>query len=182
MGSAQKIAAAATATEQVQEEVLKAFNALTGFASHINAYGVFTDCFHPRGPRRRPGGDREGGADHAGDRVAGAGGICGVRSCAAGRSWNPQELDRLPAAKTELEHRQHETLSGIPHHHDGRDRCHSAGGADDPRYVLHPSSGHRGGSRRGCAAHRTDHLRSLRSGLELLCTGRASSTCLGQHL
>ena len=48
MGSAQKIAAAATATEQVQEEVLKAFNALTGFASHINAYGVFTDCFHPR--------------------------------------------------------------------------------------------------------------------------------------
>ncbi|WP_046867822.1 hypothetical protein [Microvirga massiliensis] len=48
MGSPQKIAAAVTATEQVQEEVLKAFNALTGFASHINACGVFTDCFHPR--------------------------------------------------------------------------------------------------------------------------------------
>jgi hypothetical protein len=48
MGSAQKIAAAVTATERVQEEVLEALNALTDFASHINAFGVFSDCVHLR--------------------------------------------------------------------------------------------------------------------------------------
>jgi hypothetical protein len=32
-----------TATERVQEEVLETLNALTGFASHINAFGVFSD-------------------------------------------------------------------------------------------------------------------------------------------
>jgi hypothetical protein len=46
MESAQKIAAAVTATERVQEEVLETLNALTGFASHINAFGVFSDCVH----------------------------------------------------------------------------------------------------------------------------------------
>jgi hypothetical protein len=42
MGSAQKIAAAVTATERVQEEVLKTFNALTGFCREVNAFGVFS--------------------------------------------------------------------------------------------------------------------------------------------
>jgi hypothetical protein len=48
MGSAQKIAAAVIATERVQEEVLEALNALTGFVNHLNAFGVFSDCVHSR--------------------------------------------------------------------------------------------------------------------------------------
>lgn len=48
MRSAQKITAAVTATERVQEEVLETLNALTGFASHLNAFGVFSDCVRLR--------------------------------------------------------------------------------------------------------------------------------------
>jgi hypothetical protein len=43
MGSAYLIAAAATATERVQEEVLKTFDALNGFCSGVNPLGVFSD-------------------------------------------------------------------------------------------------------------------------------------------
>jgi hypothetical protein len=48
MGSAHMIAAAVTATERVQEEVLKTFNALTGFCSEVNAFGVFSKPLHQR--------------------------------------------------------------------------------------------------------------------------------------
>jgi hypothetical protein len=43
MGSAHMIAAAVTATERVQEEVLKTLNALIGFCSEVNAFGVFSE-------------------------------------------------------------------------------------------------------------------------------------------
>ena len=48
MGSAYMIAAAVTATERVQAEVLKTFDALNGFCSGVNAFGVFSDPCHQR--------------------------------------------------------------------------------------------------------------------------------------
>jgi hypothetical protein len=48
MGSAHMIAAAVTATERVQEEVLKTFNALTGFCSEVNGFGVFSEPLRQR--------------------------------------------------------------------------------------------------------------------------------------
>jgi hypothetical protein len=48
MGSAHRIAAAVAATERVQEEVLKTFNALNGFCSEVNAFGVFCEPVRQR--------------------------------------------------------------------------------------------------------------------------------------
>jgi hypothetical protein len=48
MRSAHMIAAAVTATERVQAEVLKTFNALTGFCSGVNAFGVFSEPLRQR--------------------------------------------------------------------------------------------------------------------------------------
>jgi hypothetical protein len=48
MKSARKIVAAGIATDRVQAEVRKALEALSGFSSHMNAFGVFTDALHQR--------------------------------------------------------------------------------------------------------------------------------------